>query len=168
MSHHHIQEHENQSAPSATEEGRRPTGVAEGASRQSSPQSAKSANPEVIIRSARRRFTATYKLSILEEMDRAATGTERGAIMRREGLYSSQICEWRKARSNGALSALSKKRGAKPKHSPQDKQIELLKAENKRLQAKLAEAEAIVDIQKKVSEILGNKIQTIPSSEKTS
>ena len=150
------QKQENQVALSATEGGRRATGVAESAAR----QSPKPADPEAIIRPARRRFTAEYKLAILEEIDRCTTSTERGAIMRREGLYSSRISEWRKSRSAGALSALSKKRGRHPKRSPQEKQIELLKAENKHLQAKLAEAEAIVDIQKKVSEILGNKIRT--------
>ena len=155
-----IQKQENQVALSATEGGRRPTGVAESAVRQPPTQSSQPSDPEAIIRPARRRFTAEYKLAILEEIDRCRTSTERGAIMRREGLYSSRISEWRKSRSAGALSALSKKRGRHPKRSPQEEQIELLKAENKHLQAKLAEAEAIVDIQKKVSEILGNKIRT--------
>ncbi len=116
-------------------------------------------NPEAVIRSGRRRFTADYKLKMLKEIDQCSSVDESGAILRREGLYSSQICEWRKARTAGALSALSKKRGRHVKKSPQEVQIEQLKKETERLRSKLDEAEAIIDIQKKVSEILGNKIQ---------
>lgn len=125
-------------------------------------------NPEAIIRQRRRRFTAEYKLSILKELDRSGREEGRGAILRREGLYSSQVCEWRQLRSSGALSALSKKRGRPLKASPQEKQIALLKAENKRFQARLLEAEAIIEIQKKVSELLGNRIPRTGSSEESS
>ena len=154
-----IQKQELWVPPSVTEGGHRPTGVAEGGARPSPEATPKVPEPETVIRPARRRFTAAFKLSILDEIDRCQTSTERGAVMRREGLYSSQISEWRKSRSAGALSAFSKKLGRPLKRSPQEEQLELLKAENKRLQAKLDEAEMINDIQKKVSAILGIKIQ---------
>ncbi len=125
-------------------------------------------NPEAILRPARRRFTAKFKLELLEEIGRCVSAEERGAILRREGLYSSQICEWRKARGAGALSALSRKRGRRPTQSPQGKQVEQLEAENKRLKARLTEAETIIDIQKKVSEILGNKIHRTDQDEERS
>lgn len=115
--------------------------------------------PEAIVSPARRRLTAQYKLDILKEIDHCDSVDHVGALLRREGLYASQICRWRKARKSGALDALSKRRGRPIKKSPQEKQIEELKAETKRLQAKLEEAGAIIDIQKKVSEIFGNKIQ---------
>jgi len=115
--------------------------------------------PEAIVSPARRRLTAHYKLDILKEIDHCDSVDHVGALLRREGLYASQICRWRKARKSGALDALSKRRGRPIKKSAQEKQIEELKAETKRLQAKLEEAGAIIDIQKKVSEIFGNKIR---------
>jgi len=126
---------------------------------QDAPSSVSIPDPEGRIRPSRRRLTAQYKLEILKEIDHSSSLDHVGAILRREGLYSSQVCTWRKARKSGALDALSKKRGRPIKKSPQEKQIEELKAKTKRLQAKLEEAAAIIDIQKKVSEIFGNKIQ---------
>ena len=114
-------------------------------------------NPELVVRPARRQFTAQYKLDVLNALDRASP-EEHSAIMRREGLYSSRIHEWRKARSKGSLSALGAKRGRPVRLSPQEKQIEELKRENLRLKKNLSQAEAIIDIQKKVSEIFGKKI----------
>ncbi len=77
----------------------------------------KSPNPEVSERATRRRFSAEYKLGILEEADRCALG-EQGALLRREGLYSSHLVKWREQRSKGALAALSKKRGRKVERTP--------------------------------------------------
>ncbi len=113
--------------------------------------------PEVPDRPIRRRFSAKYKLSIVQEADRCDKPGQIGVLLRREGLYSSQLTAWRKLRDQGALHGLSsKKRG--PKQPPQNshaKQMKRLEKENARLQKKLAKAEAIIDFQKKVHEILG-------------
>ena len=119
----------------------------------------KTPNPETMIRAPRRRLTAKYKLEILDAYERCSTPEERGSLLRKEGLYTSQLSNWRKARKSGALSALSKKRGRPKTKTPQEEQIALLKAQNQELLERLAEAEAINDIQKKVSEILGNRIK---------
>jgi len=112
----------------------------------------KTPDPHVEARPKRRTFTAEYKLRILEEAD--ATD-DVGALLRREGLYSSHLSEWRRARREGALSELKKKRGRKPKKTAEQKRIEELERENARLQARLNQAEVIIDVQKKVSQILG-------------
>ncbi len=111
-------------------------------------------NPEVQVRKPKRRFTASYKLQILEELDRCAV-PERGAVIRREGLYSSRIAEWRKARKNGSLSALNRAVGRKPKYDDKDKKISSLESEVTALKNQLSQAQAIMDVQKKVSEIFG-------------
>jgi len=139
--------------------GRRPTGKGMHSEKEDSSTPLATPNPEVIVRHAKRRFTAKYKMEILDAYDRCRSAEERGSLMRREGLYSSHLSNWRKARSVGALSALSQKRGRRQTRTPQDEQLALLKAENQRLQEQLSEAETIIDIQKKVSEILGNRIK---------
>ena len=97
-------------------------------------------NPEVPERAKRRRFSAEYKLRILQEADRCGSG-DLGALLRREGLYSSHLVTWRRQRDEGALSALSKKRGRKAKRSPEEIEIERLYAR------KLAELhEALIKI----------------------
>lgn len=139
--------------------GRRPTGIGKPSENENFAAPTRAPNPEAVIRPSRRRFTAKYKMEILDAYDRCATSKERGALMRKEGLYSSQITNWRKARRAGSLSALSQKRGRAKTRTPQEEQIALLKAENQRLKERLAEAETINEIQKKVSEILGNRIK---------
>ncbi len=113
-------------------------------------------NPEVDARPRRRRFTAEYKLSILEQADSCEPG-EVGALLRREGLYSSHLSEWRRARREGALGALSKKRGRKRtrRRDPVAKENERLRRENAKLRGRLEQAEVIIEVQRKVSEILG-------------
>ncbi len=103
-------------------------------------------------RPRRRRFSASYKLKILEEVDRNPHRS--GAILRREGLYSSHLSAWRKQRDEGALKALDKKRGPKGK-SAEQVQIEKLAREKARLERELYKANAIIDAQKKLAEILG-------------
>lgn len=112
-------------------------------------------NPEVQAKTAPRRFTAEYKLRILEEIDRCQSGTARGAVIRREGLFSSSISEWRKARDSGALSALKRIPGRKLKHDAKDQKITALEDKINALESRLAQAQAIIDVQKKVSEIFG-------------
>lgn len=87
--------------------------------------------------------------------------------MRKEGIYSSQITNWRRARRDGSLSALSQKRGRPKTRTPQEEEIARLKAENKRLLERLAEAETINEIQKKVSEIFGKRIKKPDQNEES-
>jgi len=115
------------------------------------------ADPEVLEKANRRRFTAKYKLSILDQADRCEKSGQLGALLRREGLYSSNLTTWRQQRESGALEALTpRKRGRKPK--PRDKQtrrLAELEREVGQLRQKLVQAETIIDVQKKVSSLLG-------------
>lgn len=111
-------------------------------------------DPEVPERPRRRRFTAAYKLAILREIDAATEPGAIGAILRREGLYSSHLVDWRRARERGALEALARPTG-RPKPNPLAKEVERLERENARLTGRLATAERIIEIQGKVSELLG-------------
>ena len=118
--------------------------------------SAKSSS-EVLAKASRRRFTAEYKLRVIREYEAAPSG-QRGALLRREGLYSSHIDAWRKQQAAGSLSALApKKRGRKPTKRRDEVALEneRLRRENARLQHKLARAEKVIDVQKKISELLG-------------
>ena len=112
-------------------------------------------DPEVVPKAKRRKFSAEYKVRILEEADRCTERGEIGALLRREGLYSSHLSTWRRQRDQGILSGLSpKKRGRKGKDEL-EKELVALRRENKRLQARLDEAEMIIDVQKKLSRLLG-------------
>lgn len=112
-------------------------------------------DPEVAAKAQRRKFSAEYKLRIVEEADRATGPGAIGALLRREGLYSSHLVEWRRLRETGALSALSKKRGPKPTRNPLAEENCQLKAELLQVRKKLQQAEIIMDVQKKVSVLLG-------------
>jgi transposase len=105
-------------------------------------------NPEVPERARRRTFTAKYKLEVLAAYDSAPDG-EKGAVLRREGLYSSHITEWRKARNAGALAGLASPRGRK-RRDPQAEQIARLEAEKLRLEQELAKTRFVVDVQAKL------------------
>jgi len=104
----------------------------------------------------RRRFDAAYKLRILEEADRCVQPGQRGQLLRREGLYSSHLSMWRQQRDKGILSALSpKRRGRKTKpKNPLADELARLQRENQRLKDQLRQAELVIDVQKKVSEML--------------
>ena len=114
-------------------------------------------DPEVLPRAQRRRFTAAYKLRIVREADACTAPGEIGALLRREGLYSSHLGKWRRARDQGALEALTPKRRG-PKPDP-DRALALrnaqLERENARLKKRLETAEVIIDVQRKVSRLLG-------------
>lgn len=110
-------------------------------------------NSEVLERPKRRRFTAIYKLEILEKAGRCAPG-ELGALLRREGLYSSHLTAWRRERDKGALAAFSRPRGRKAKRTPEQREIERLERENERLRQQLEKAQAILEVQKKVAAIV--------------
>jgi len=114
-------------------------------------------NPEVPEKAKRRRFDAAYKLRILEEAERCSEPGQLGELLRREGLYSSHLTTWRKQRDEGALQGLGpRKRGRKPKRKdPIALEVERLRRENQRLSERLRQAETIIEVQKKVSEMLG-------------
>lgn len=114
-------------------------------------------DPEVSEKKQRRKFTAKYKLNILSSVESCTEPGQIGAILRREGLYSSHLTLWRRQRAEGLLEGLSpKKRGRKktPKNPLSDK-VAKLERENRHLQAKLERASLIIEAQKKISEILG-------------
>jgi transposase len=112
-------------------------------------------DPEVLAKAQRRKFTAEYKLGIVEEADHVTDPGAVGALLRREGLYSSHLVEWRRLREAGALGALSKKRGRKPTRNPLAEENGKLKAELLQVNKKLQQAEIIIDVQKKLSALLG-------------
>jgi transposase-like protein len=114
-------------------------------------------SPELSDRPRRPTFSATDKLRILTETDRAADTGGIGAILRREGIYSSTLSGWRKQRDAGVIGALRPaKRGPKSAEPhPQADELALLQRENARLTRRLARAEAIIDVQKKVAALLG-------------
>ena len=114
-------------------------------------------DPEVPEKAVRRRFTAEYKLHILRQAEACREKGEVGALLRREGLYSSHLTTWRRQREAGILSGLKPKqrgRKANPIH-PLQAENEQLRKENNRLQKRLKKAELIIDIQKKISQMLG-------------
>ena len=119
-------------------------------------------DPEVEAQAKRRRFTNDYKLRILREADSCRGPGEIGALLRREGLYSSHLAGWRTQRAAGGLrSGVSNRRGPKPQKDPaQERQLRELERENRRLKRKLEHAESIIAIQKKVAVFL----EALPNS----
>ena len=114
-------------------------------------------DPEVVPIAERRRFTAEEKLRIIEEADRCTEPGEIGALLRREGIYSSYLSRWRRARERGQLTALgAQQRGPKPATDVAlAREVARLRHENERLQDRLERAETIIEIQKKLSQLLG-------------
>jgi len=114
-------------------------------------------DPEVVADAKRRTFTADYKLRILAEADAAAAQPGAiGALLRREGLYSSHLVTWRRERQAGIFKGLTPhKRGPKSKRNPQEEQMQKLRRENQRLTEQLRKAEIVIDVQKKVGALLG-------------
>jgi len=114
-------------------------------------------DPAVSEKPVRRRFRAEYKIRILREADRCTQPGQLGALLRREGLYASHLNTWRRQRDAGALAGLApKRRGRKPKaDDPVLAENQRLRRENQRLAEKLRQAEAIIEVQKKLSELLG-------------
>ena len=111
-------------------------------------------DPEVVVKPKRRQFTAEYKRRILQEADACTQSGEIGALLRREGLYSSHLTTWRQQRQRGELQGLAPaKRGRKA--DPQATEVARLQRENARLQAQVERAELIIDVQKKLSQLLG-------------
>jgi len=117
-------------------------------------------DPEVTVRHAKRRFTAAYKLEILRKADACTRPGQLGALLRKEGLYSSLLVTWRRQREDGLS---PKKRGRKAK--PVDPHVKKLEQENRRLTRRLQKAEALLEFQKKVSELLQIPLKPFPSDE---
>jgi transposase-like protein len=114
-------------------------------------------DPEFEPRPARRRFAASYKLEILRRADQCRRPGEIGELLRREGLYTSHLSAWRKQRDDGALRVLgSRRRGRKAKEvNPLAARLARAERENRRLEDELRKAKIIIDVQKKVSTLLG-------------
>ena len=108
---------------------------------------------EVPERAKRRRFSADYKLAILDELDRAVEPGAKGAILRREGLYTSHIVEWRRARDAGALEALGRSRGRKPANALAG-EVGRLRRRTQRLEAELGQARLVIAAQGNLSALL--------------
>ena len=124
-------------------------------------------DPEVVAQAKRRRFTADYKQRILTEADRAKGSGGVGAILRREGLYSSLLTTWRRERDAVILRALApQKRGPKSKRDPVAEETQHWRRETERLTEALRKAEIVIDIQKKVAALLGRPILTGEPTEK--
>ena len=112
-------------------------------------------DPEVVPKAKRRQFTAEYKLRIVREADACTAPGQVGSLLRREGLYSSYLSKWRQQREQGQLQALSsEKRGRKGKDLSVAEHAQLQR-ENERLRVRLRQAEIIIDVQKKLSKLLG-------------
>jgi len=112
---------------------------------------------EVVAKAKRRQHSADYKLRILRELDECKGSSEAGALMRREGLYSSLVSKWREQRKRGYLTPGVERRG--PKVDPVAAEVERLQRENQRLREKLERAELIIDVQKKFAQLAGLETQ---------
>ena len=128
-----------------------------------------SPDPEVSEKPVRRKFTAQYKLRILKEADSCSQPGQIGALLRREGLYSSALSSWRKQRDKGVLGGLTpKKRGRKAtEKNPLAGRVAQLERENQRLQKHLSQAEMIIEVQKKVATLLGITLKNSGEEEKS-
>lgn len=124
---------------------------------------------EVTSKAKRRSFTAEYKRKVLQEADACTEAGQIGALLRREGLYSSHLTEWRRLRERGELAGLEpKKRGPKGKEvSPLAKELVAKEREIARLKAENAKLQIICDVQKKVSQLLGVTLPTIPEDDES-
>ena len=121
-------------------------------------------DPEVSATVQRRRFPAAYRLRILKQADACKKPGEVGALLRREGLYSSLLTNWRRQREAGALREMrGRRRGPTPR--PVDPRMKQLEVENRRLQRKLQRAETIITLQKKIAEILGIPLTPLDNDE---
>lgn len=148
-----------------TEGARRATGVFPGGAPATESAAPAAADTEVVAKARRRRFTAEYKRRIVREADRCTTPGAIGALLRREGLYSSHLTTWRAARDRGELEGLApKKRGPKaPPPDPRDKKIAEQEREIGKWRKRAERAEALVEVQKKVAALLGTPFDSEPS-----
>lgn len=126
-------------------------------------------DPEVPAKPKRRQFTAEYKRSIVAQAEACRDDGAIGALLRREGLYSSHLTAWRRQREQGELDALApKRRGRKSTANPLTEECQRLRKENARLSRRLEQAELIIDVQKKVSALLGISLPEVKTGEENS
>jgi transposase-like protein len=123
-------------------------------------------DPELLERPTRRRFSAEYKLRIVSEADACSRPGEIGALLRREGLYSSLLTEWRRARDAGALEALERPRGRRPPH-PLETENADLRRRAERAEAELEKARRVIEVQGNVSALLGELLEPRGASTST-
>jgi transposase len=116
-------------------------------------------DPELVERPKRRRFTAKYKLEVLEQAEACTRPGEIGELLRREGLYTSHLTAWRKQRRNGALKELGKPRGRKPADR-RDRELAELRRRAERAEAELQKAKKVIEIQGNVSALLEQMLGT--------
>ncbi len=158
-----IKEEKEQEASRATEGARRATGDARGAAG----RNGDGPDPEVADKATRRRFSTEYRRRIVREADKCTKVGEVGALLRREGLHSSSLSAWRRQSAAGKLAGTGLvKRG--PKAQPKDvrdKRIAELERETRQLKRKLAQAETIIGIQKKVATLLGIPLKSVDDEE---
>jgi len=119
-------------------------------------------DPEVKERPVRRHFTTEYKLRILEEADACSEPGETGALLRREGLYSSSLATWRRQRREGTLAGLNPKKRGRKGDDEATREIKRLRRENEKLRQQLEQAKTVIEVQKKLSDVLGI---TLPKTE---
>jgi transposase len=112
-------------------------------------------DPEVVPKAKRRKFSAEYKRRILDEANSCTEPGQIGALLRREGLYSSHLSTWRRQRERGTLEALSPKKRGRKRKDELEREVANLQRENEQLQARLEQAETIIEVQKKLSRLLG-------------
>jgi len=122
-------------------------------------------DPEVDAKPRRRTFTAEYKRRFLREADAAKARGELGALLRREGLYSSVLSTWRRERDAATQAAFSRPRGPKPSRSPETAEIEKLRRRNQHLEEELRKAQIVIDVQKKVARLLRQPASGTPSKD---
>jgi transposase len=120
-------------------------------------------DPEVPEKARRRQFSAAYKLRIVREADACGQDGELGALLRREGLYSSHLASWRRQRDEGSLASLAPRRRGRPAVSAAAAEAARLRRENEQLRRQLTAAETVIEIQKKVSTLLGLTLDPEPS-----
>ena len=120
-------------------------------------QKAEGMKTEVVAKAKRRQHSGEYKLRILRELDECKGTGMAGALLRREGLYSFLVSKWREQRERGSLSGLSEQRRG-PKVDPNTAELARLQRENKRLKEQLERAELIIDVQKKVAQLVGTTL----------
>jgi transposase-like protein len=157
------------SAGAERSEGERSEPKRSAAAAEAGVASASLPDPEVVAKAKRRTFTAEYKQRILQEADSvAATPGGIGALLRREGLYSSHLVAWRRERSQGIQDALApRKRGRKSQRNPLEEENQKLRRQNARLTEDLRKANIIIEVQKKVAALLGNPIPDVDPEEKS-
>jgi transposase len=147
---------QDQSSLEKMEEGRRPQSIFSRTPTTPLPEHPSTHDPEVPEKAIRRKYPGEYKLEVLKEADACTLPGQLGALLRREGLYSSHLTTWRRQKEQGILDALTpKRRGPKTlKRNPLTLKVAQLERENQKLRQKLRQAETIIEVQKKISEIL--------------